>query len=423
MTTLGRTDPAAGVGYPCRVERDVAAVLDDPDQEPGPDGPDPAGLFARLPGYWPLDVLAALDRRAAGAAGARATAAGVLARRLRTGTGDDPDHGDQVRLMLPVPHPLDADWRFAAQARERLLERAAAAAPGGCVLLGTPTLFAHVCGQLDLRGIVLVDRSAETVKAARRLADGHELLRVVQADLSYPGGHGGLAAGTAGTAGVVVADPPWYKPEQAGFLRAAARALAPGGTLLMAASPTGSRPTGQADRDELLRDAAACGLRLEEIAPSELPYSSPPFERAALAAAGAPGTPTGWRSADLLVLRRDRSGEPPAAPALPARPPWREAAAGRVRVKALERPCAAAMPSIGPGVAGAVSTTVSRRSADRNAANVWTTGNGAWMAAGDGAVSLALTSVTSGQPRMAGGQDLLDALAAEQAHLREWGWA
>lgn len=421
MTILGRTDPVVDVSYPRRVERDVAAALDDPAQEPGPNGPDLAGLFARLPGYWPPDVLAALDRLAAGTrATARATAAGVLARRLRTGTGDDPDYGDQVRLMLPVPHPLDADWRFAAQARERLLERAAFAAPGGCVLLGTPTLFAHVCGQLDLREIVLVDRSAETVKAAWRLADGHDLLRVVRADLSSPGNHGSLAAGTAG---IVVADPPWYKPEQAGFLRAAARVLAPGGTLLMAASPTGSRPTGPADRDELLRDAAACGLRLEESAPSDLPYSSPPFERAALAAAGAPGTPTGWRSADLLVLRRDRSGEPSAAPALPARPPWRETTVGRVRVKAHERPCATATPSIRPGVAGAVSTTVSRRSADRDIANLWTTGNGAWVAAGDGAVSLALASVTSGQARMAGGQGLLDALAAEQAQLREWGWA
>lgn len=274
MTSL---EPDAG--YEQRLSSDVAGSVDAMLGR-NPEAVSLAALFGALPGYWPPDVLRVLDDLVfeGGGRSARSTAAASAAAAIRADVDNDSDRGDPVRHLLPVPHPLDADWRFATPARERLLTRAADAAPGACVLLGTPTIFAHACGQLDLREVLLVDRSAVTIRAAQTLAEGHTLLRAVQTDLGT--GNAGLVPGRAG---VVVADPPWYRPEQAAFLRTAARALRPGGTLLMAASPAGSRPSAPTDRDVLLSDAEACAFELEEVLPSALPYSSPPFERAALA--------------------------------------------------------------------------------------------------------------------------------------------
>jgi len=372
-------------------------------------------LFATLPGYWPADVLAALDE-VARVPGPTAAPARGIADALRRGPAADPDLGDPMRLLLPVPHPLDADWRFAPAARERLLEQASASAPGACVLLGTPTLFPHSCAQPDRRAIVLVDRSPATVDAARALVHGHDLLRVVRTDLVKDG-----AGVEAGEAGVVVADPPWYRPEQQAFLRAAARALHPDGTLLMAASPAGSRPTAPQDRELLLADAEANGLRLLDAEPGALHYTSSPFERAALTAAGAPGTPTDWRRADLLVFARDRSMARPARVRASAHKAWPEVAFGRVRVRT--RPASGAIdaPRVRPAVPGAVSASVSRRSRDRVVANLWTTGNGAWTA--DGPPEVVLDAVRTSNRRLPGVGDLRDALDAEQCALQAWGWA
>lgn len=318
-----------------------------------------------------------------------------------------------------MPHPLDADWRFAPAARERLLERASAAG-GPLVLLGTPTLFAHGCGQLDLRELVLVDRGRATVDAARALADGRALLRAVRADVTTDAALDALGPATAH---VVVADPPWYRPEQVGFLAAAARTLRPGGALLLAASPRGTRPAAPDDRRLLVSDAALAGLDLVEEEPGLLPYTSPPFERAALRAAGVPGVPTDWRCGDLLVFRRSGRAVGVGFGAAAATGGGPEVGVGRVRVR-LGPDVPGARPGLSPGVPGGVSASVSRRSPDRRAGNVVTTGNGVWVASGHGETGRVAGLVRGDRAgaRVAGGEAFLAALEAERADLRCWGW-
>lgn len=417
----------AAVGHPSdrsyedRLLDDTSAAL----MALGGDHADARTLFGYLPGYWPVDVLQRLDSLATTMDQGSAMLAKRIARELRGPEADDPDYGDPLRRLLPVPHPLDADWRFTADARNLLLDRAADAASGACILLGTPTLFVHSTGQLDMREVLLVDRSAATVAAAREFAEGHSLLRVFQADLAdwRPD------PAAEGQASVVVADPPWYRPEQTSFLRAASRALRPGGLLLMAASPLGTRPAAPRDRQLLLDDAEAYGLRLRETEFSLLPYTSSPFERFALEAAGVAGTPTDWRRADLLVFRRDKGSQGINGCATPAGEPWMEIAIGRARVRV--RQLGDQSPHLGgptthlirPVTPGGTSLSVSRRSADRYAANIWTTGNGAWVAEGPNADNEVVRSLREARATVPGAEDLLDAIETEEIRLRSWGWA
>jgi hypothetical protein len=247
------------------------------------------------------------------------------------------------------------------------------------------------------------------------------LLSVVHADLTLAGHNFGI-----GTATVVVADPPWYRREEVGFLRAASVALGCGGVLFLAASPIGTRPAAPQDRVRLLEDADRQGLCLVEEASGVLPYTSSPFERAALAVAGAGGAPTDWRRGDLLVFRRDRRPPgPPLGDESSTHPHWTETTVGRVRVRVGGGQLLIAdsgLTRVRPGVPGGVSRSVSRRSDDRNAGNVWTTGNGVWLAEGTGATA-AITAVLRLQKRDVQGVDgLLGAIAREALQLRAWGW-
>lgn len=411
------------IAYESRMRADIATILADVTASGAPI--DLSAFFARLPGYWPPDVLSQLDSAAIGNDPAIRARAAEIAAKLRTGPVSDPDQGDPTRIMLPVPHPLDADWRFTAAAREHLLESASACASGACVLLGTPSLFAHACDQLDLREVVLVDHSQATVAAARSFARHHALLSVVRADLTVAGHSHGHGFGI-GPASVVVADPPWYRREQVGFLRAASVALGRGGVLLLAAPPAGTRSVASHDRVRLLEDADAQGLRLVEEVPGALSYTSSPFERAAVAASGAGGTPTDWRRGDLLVFRRDSSSVVARAlDAVSTEPHWTETAVGRVRVRVggVHAPIANGRPpTVRPGVPGGVSLSVSRRSSDRSAGDIWTTGNGVWRAEGDGAPH-AITAALRQETRDVQGVDaLFDAIALEALQLRAWGW-
>ena len=290
-----------------------------------------------------------------------------------------------------------------------------------------------------------MDRSAATIKAARNLSLHHHLLTAQRTDLTVAD-----FSSRTHRADVVVADPPWYRIEEVAFLRAAARILRPEGTLLLATSPGGTRPQSVEDRQQLLHDAATCGFELLDTDAGSLTYTSSPFERCALAAAGLPGVPTDWRRGDLLTFRYTAGTRPLSAPRTASvRPSWREVACGRVRVRySLDHPSSnrtiGSAAAVQPAVPGGVSRSVSRRSPDRNAGNVWTTGNGIWVTAGIGTISLlaqALGQIAEGRPAASaprgkssrraahsfpsidGQQQLLDAIRRESDTLQTWGWA
>jgi hypothetical protein len=96
-----------------------------------------AALLRRLPGVYPTEVLGSLDRLVGDNAIDPIVAASI--RRQATANGAAVVEG---RSLLPLPHPLDYEWRFTPDAARSLLNRAAdlTHTGGDLLLFGTPGL-------------------------------------------------------------------------------------------------------------------------------------------------------------------------------------------------------------------------------------------------------------------------------------------
>ncbi|WP_128956555.1 hypothetical protein [Bradyrhizobium zhanjiangense] len=94
-------------------------------------------LLQRLPSIYPTEVLASLNRLAEGGR-VSAELCNYLHRDAERRPGRPPDG----RCLLPLPHPLDYEWRFTPDSSRTLLNLASDLTPvGGDVLLfGTPGL-------------------------------------------------------------------------------------------------------------------------------------------------------------------------------------------------------------------------------------------------------------------------------------------
>lgn len=292
--------------------------------------------------------------------------------------------------LLPLPHPLDFEWRFSAQGCAMLagwLDDHLH--PGDPVaLLGTPG-FAEQFPGFSSRGTpTLFERRPEACAALRAIPS----LEVVQGSLQDTW-RGHAARFTA-----AVADPPWYPHLSEVFLRGAAQVLQPGGVLLFSVPGLATRPNLPAERTHLIQTALSTGLVLEAITPGAIEYESPPFEIAALAATGLPGFDTRWRRGDLLRFRRvpvDASTTTPAS-GVPGEPAsqWREVAVGRgrIRVDVASQPDGAGL--LESVVEGDVLQSVSSRDPRRAGVNVWTTTNRVFRTGEPHALLAALEAAT-----------------------------
>lgn len=196
-----------------------------------------AALLRRLPGVYPTELLASLDRLAAGGAIGQATA-GLVRRQAATG-GTAVVEG---RSLLPPPHPLDYEWRFTPDAARALLNRAALLTPvgGDLLLFGTPGLAVEALGLPIGRNLAFL---AEDNSVTGRVS---ALNRATGSPLSIAFCSGGLPRESADA---VLLDPPWYPDFVRPMLAAAAHACRPGGVVLISLPPTvrarARRPTGR----------------------------------------------------------------------------------------------------------------------------------------------------------------------------------
>lgn len=320
-------------------------------------------LVVHLPGVYPTDALSAVDRLAR-----RGEVDTITLARLRR-RGENGQVTSGPSNPLPVPHPLDFDWRFSLTAVERLVaECQARSSDARPVLLGAPSVF---CA-LRIHGVVpalLLDANPCVINALAGTDDDlHEarLCDLLCDDLP------------AEQSEVVVVDPPWYREHERLFLWAAARLCRCGGTVLVSVPAEGTRPGIRAEREETFAWARQLGFEVEHTESGALGYVSPPFERNALAAVGLGGLPAEWRRGDLIVLRlREHTSVTRPRCAIETR--WPEVTIGSVRIRVRASDDAETPGVLDPRllevVPGDILDAVSRRDPRREHVAMWTSGN------------------------------------------------
>ena len=158
-------------------------------------------------------------------------------------------------------------------------------------LLGAPSLVPLLSATSVSRPHVLIDlrvHSTDRPKSVICLSrdintlDGHELSKAF--DLCF-------------------LDPPWYVKNYIKWIDIAGEYCRNGGTSAFALLGRLTRPTADADREEILGHCRARGLSVK-IHKNVVLYDTPSFERHMLWRAGIPPVP--WKRADLVITTRDR---------------------------------------------------------------------------------------------------------------------
>jgi hypothetical protein len=193
-------------------------------------------LLARLPGAWPPDVHAALDRLSAGGI-VDSSLVHPLVGRARCGPGADlvVNHA----IDLPSPHPLDYDWRFDERTVASLLDRCLELTADGdsIALLGAPSLLRSALERNLARRFVLLDRNrAVTDELASVRTDAVAFCDLARGPLPKL------------DARVIVADPPWYPAYTRAFLWAATQTAVPRARVLLSQPTPITRPGVLAER-------------------------------------------------------------------------------------------------------------------------------------------------------------------------------
>lgn len=277
---------------------------------------------------------------------------------------DSPRCTESFRV-LPVPHPLDYDWRFSPDGVEYLLEKH----PNRSellVCLGAPSIFSAAIHRTPDVRCVLLDGNAQLISTLKPISPlGSTIHCDLLQDPIPP-----LQART------VIADPPWYPEYVRAFLWCGRSLLMAGGHLLLSLPPEGTRPGVDQELAEAIAWASLLGLRLLKNHQASVRYVTPPFERNALHAQGIYCVPDTWRAGDILEFEC-------AGPLGASRPvtalyesTWSEVSRDgvRIRVAAGDQESLIA-PQLLPLVPGDILASVSRRDPRRSQARVWTSGN------------------------------------------------
>ena len=321
------------------------------------------GLLVALPSIYPTVVLAVMD----GMIGTPSVD-GVVLRRMREDAMFARRERPSGGSLLPLPHPLDFEWRFSDETcREMLIAACEITRAGETILLyGTPGL-AYTAISVPVRDRRVVFVGADTVVTQRLVALNKAAGNPITIVL------GGRAVTAASSA--VLVDPPWYPDHLKPMLRSAAQACRPDGAVLVSLPPLGVRPGVALERKALERFAHRQGLDRVALEESAIGYETPFFEENALGAAGV-YAPRAWRRGDLGVYRRRRGPAHESVTPASRRESWLEVGIDGMRLRVrLAAAATVGSANLQTLVWGDVLPSVSRRDPRREKANVWTSGN------------------------------------------------
>ncbi|MCY4038114.1 MAG: hypothetical protein OXF09_01495 [Hyphomicrobiales bacterium] len=291
--------------------------------------------------------------------------------------------------LLPLPHPLDYEWRFSNQSARLLFDIANCYCRSGknILLFGTPGLALHALLQKQKHPIIF---SGEDNLVTKRLIDLNSII-----EHSSSVHFCKSPALTHRNADVVILDPPWYLDFFRPMLEIAAGNCSLDGCLLVSFPPEGSQSSAVEDRQQILADARRLGLREEDTYPLTLVYETPFFEQNALAACGV-HVRNPWRRSDLVVFRKVAETNCLFKRLIiPERNSWRQIAIGRMRLFVQRETVHGERRSLRSLVKGDILPTVSRHDPRRDCAQVWTPGNRIFASSSPNLVALAAQTVPS----------------------------
>lgn len=300
-----------------------------------------------MPGVLPDEALAAL-RRMPGSNAQRLAADAVTDRAAAT--------IDQCNL-LPLPHPLDAEFRFDEITATILATALVESTLDGdeILLIGVPSVAISLAAMHVHRRIRFLGPDNCVTAAVVAAFAGRPLL---------------LDQGSGGTAAAALLDPPWYAEPMADLIRVCAAGCREGALIKLVIPPLGTRPEIALDRATFLSVAAAAGLVPTGV-DGPVCYRTPLFELAALEQQGIARLPS-WRRGEVVEFRA--SGNP-------GRQTWSapvvtefSVAGARLRLV----PGANGSASLVPITSQEVFPSVSSRTPGRSLATLWTTTNRAF---------------------------------------------
>ena len=318
-----------------------------------PDAADFATLLEQLPGISPPDALRALREIRDSNPAITNLIVSALDRAATPGL-------DQGR-GLPLPHPLDMEWRFSTDTVSALLEQLLDASKenDAILLLGVPSVAAAASRSSARREFQVVGENNVICRALEMSTEG---------DSRFVHGSVGTRLATA-----ALVDPPWYLDAYVDMLTTCSARCAIGATVLLVLPPIGVRPAAKADQAKMIEAAAAAGLEPIQ-ASARVTYRTPLFELAAWRAAGIGAWLPNWRSGELIAFVKRR--EPRPCSVVTARPPAFELTLAGVRLTLLlDRAGPIELEAV---VHGEVLPSVSARLPERARATLWTSGNRAF---------------------------------------------
>lgn len=320
-----------------------------------------AQVLRALPGVYPTAVLAALDR-----AVAKGTVRPDHADRLHQEARAGEDKSPCRRSHLPLPHPIDYEWRFSPTASQELLDLANSLSrpQDEIFLFGTPSVaFEAMSHPMDRAVSFLGPDNAVTKRLMALNVAMDSPLKIALCSDVLP----------SDTAQVIIIDPPWYLDFVRPMIMSAATACREGGYILASLPPAGARAKAALDRARLFQLADRLGLELHKEYQLSVEYDTPFFEANALKAAGIAAL-RAWRRGDLVIFRKrvSRATLQPRSTLRPTR--WREVQIGQMRLF-VGTAMRTGTRGLVPLIAGNILPTVSRRDERRRSALIWTSGN------------------------------------------------
>ncbi len=316
-------------------------------------------MTARSQGAWPVHLLDAL-RIIGGGEGHLAERANAVAAEAAIRATTDTTYLPRYDSRLPLPHPLDSDWRFDWLTKLRLLKALFAASNGEKILLvGMPTVVLAAADVGIDHLIIHAIRKGDPV--AEALADlAPRATSIPIEDLP--------SKAIAACAGV---DPPWYDDVGVPMVERAVAGTNLGGSVLICGPDEMTGASAATVLKGIQADSVRFGLAdVKRIARTR--YEMPLFELMTLAELGIHGVHPQWRTGLAHCGIRATVQLTPGP--MPQNPGWEEIVIGTCRIRARS---ISSCTEMAPDSPLSVLQSVSRTHKSRAAANVVTSGNAA----------------------------------------------